>query len=294
MNDPQLFKIHARMEKLSNFLSPEVTIVTAYFNIGSLNKGGIFGQYTPDRYKKWMSVFQRIDNPLIVFSDSDEVEKLFLDLRKHFPRNRTKVLIIKREDMWAFKLSPEIKEVFSQPNYPHYDPNTVNENYSCVMHAKFELVNKVICEELFHTKYIAWLDVGLFRAVVDERHIFPLSVPPDFDPDKVAYSGQREFDPTLSAYQIVKNDRVWVGGAMFLGRPEVLYVYTEDYKRAVRKLLDMKIMSTDQQVIKLSCVVSILLYSLNFDCFSWLQNFLIRTKDLFQMILLFLDSRFLS
>ena len=48
--------------------------------------------------------------------------------------------------------------------------------------------------------------------------------------------------------EIVSGNLVWVGGAMFMARPEVMYIYTQDYMRAVRKLLDMKVMSTDQQV----------------------------------------------
>ncbi|KAK7508108.1 hypothetical protein BaRGS_00000347, partial [Batillaria attramentaria] len=249
VNDPDLDKVHSRMEQLKETLSSEVTIVTAYFNIGNLNKGGVFNKYTPDRYKRWMSVFGRIDNPLIVFADSEEVIKLFQILRGHFPPERTKTFLIDRDKLWAFQLAPEIKAVFSQPGYPQSDPNTVYENYSCVMHAKFELVHKVIREELFHTKYVAWLDIGLFRGVVHEKHLFPLRLPPNFDRDKVAYSGQARFDPSLTPFQIIAEDRVWVGGAMFLGRPEVVYVYTQDYMRAVRKLLDMKLMSTDQQVI---------------------------------------------
>lgn len=248
VNDPELKKIYQRMTNHANSMSSEVTIITAYFNIGNLNKGGMFGQYTPEKYIKWMSVFGRIDNPLIVFTDSTEVKQIFENLRKPFPRERTQIYLIEREELWAFKLAPEIKEVFSQPNYPFHDPNTVHENYSCVMHAKFELVSKVIREELFHTKFVAWLDIGLFRAVVDEKHVFPLSIPPNFDMTKVAYSGQSKFDPTLTAYQIVAGNKVWVGGAMFLARPEILYIYTQDYMQAVRKLLDMKIMSTDQQV----------------------------------------------
>ena len=37
-------------------------------------------------------------------------------------------------------------------------------------------------------------------------------------------------------------------GASFLATPEVAFVYCSEYRRAVRKFLDIKIMSTDQQV----------------------------------------------
>jgi hypothetical protein len=248
VKDPELKKLHARMLEGETTMSPEITVITAYFNIGALNKGGPFGQYTPNKYIKWMSVFGRIENPLIIFTDSVEVEEIFRGLRAPFPAERTRIVLVERKDLWAFSLAEEIKAVFAQPGYPHFDPNTVHENYSCVMHAKFELVNRVIRQQLFTTKYLAWLDIGLFRAVVDETHTFPLVLPPNFDEDKVAYSAMIKFDPTLTPKQIIQQDMVWVGGAMFIARPEVMYIYTQDYMRAVRKLLNMKLMSTDQQV----------------------------------------------
>ncbi|BFY99776.1 hypothetical protein BsWGS_02814 [Bradybaena similaris] len=249
--DLELKKIHTRMISKADTLSSEVTIVTAYFNLGNLNKGKKLGLggYTPEKYKRWMAVFGRIDNPLIVFTDSPEIVEIFKELRSHFASERSTIVLLNRTSLWSFSLAPRIKEVFTQPGYPAIDPNTVNENYSCVMHAKFELVNKVIREEMFHTKYISWLDIGLYRAVVDETHIFPIRVPPGFDDTKVAYSGQHKFDTTLSPYQIIIEDRTWVGGAMFLARPEVMYVYTQDYMRVVEKLLAENMMSTDQQVI---------------------------------------------
>ncbi|GFR99729.1 protein htrL [Elysia marginata] len=251
-SDPVLKAIHERMLTKSKFMTSEVTLVTAYFNLGKLNKGRKFGigpGYTPEKYKRWMSVFGRLDNPLVVFTDSHDIADMFYEMRAHFGDERTRIIKMNRTDLYSFSLAPRIKEVFSQPGYPAYDPNTVNENYSCVMHAKFELVAKVIKEELFNTRYVSWLDIGLFRAVVDEQYIFPVRLPHGFDPDKVSYSGQTVFDSSLSPYQIIVEDKAWVGGAMFLGRPEVLYVYTQDYLRAVEKLLDEGMMSTDQQVI---------------------------------------------
>ncbi|KAK6989984.1 hypothetical protein BgiMline_013251 [Biomphalaria glabrata] len=251
LTDPDVKAIHERMVAQDSRLSSEITIVTAYYNLGNLNKGKKLGLggYTPEQYKNWMSVFGRIDNPLIVFTDSQDVIDIFTESRRHFEPERTKIVPLNRTSLWAFSLAPRIKEIFSLPGYPSHDPNTVNENYSCVMHAKFELVSKVIKENMFFTKYISWLDIGLYRAIVSEKHIFPIRLPPGFDQDKIAYSGQHKFDSTLSPYQIIEEDKTWVGGAMFLGRPEVVYVYTQDYMRSVEKLLSEKMMSTDQQVI---------------------------------------------
>ena len=162
--------------------------------------------YTPQRYMRWMSVFGRIHNNLIVFTDSQKVFDIFTKLRAKFSSNMTTIVYLNRTELWSFSLAPKIKEVFSQPGYPKHDPNTVNEYYSCVMHAKFELINKVIKEKMFRTKYISWLDIGLFRDVVEEKHKFPIKIPPGFEQDKVAYSEQREFMPNLTPFQVCTNN----------------------------------------------------------------------------------------
>ncbi|XP_050402822.1 uncharacterized protein LOC126819050 [Patella vulgata] len=228
-------------------LTSEVTIVTAYFNIGSFPKGG--GEYTPGLYAHWMSVFGRLDNPLIMFTDSEDVLEIFKRLRAKFPAERTKLFLIARDKLWAFSLASTIKSIYSQPNYPQFKPNTINEKYSCIMHAKFELMNKVIREKLMNTRYVSWLDIGLFRAVVYETHIFRIDLPKDFDHTKIGYSGVKEFDVSLTTHDVVSNNLVWVGGAMFIGTPDIMYIFTEDYIRSVTKMIEMKIMSTDQQVL---------------------------------------------
>ncbi|XP_041359897.1 uncharacterized protein LOC121376156 [Gigantopelta aegis] len=244
--DPVLIDIH-RFSEISA-LSTEVTVVTAYFNIGAFAKD-LSGPRTPSVYHRWMSIFGRLDNPLIIFSDQDNVLEVFRKLRSRYPPNRTKIIKVEKTELWAFSLAPNISEIFRQKDYPAHQPNTINENYSCVMHAKFELMNRVIREKLYATKYISWLDIGLFRAVTHEKHSFLMQIPPDWNENKIAYSEVHEFDPSLTPRDCIFKNLVWVSGAMFMGRPEVLYLYTKDYMSAVKKLIGQKLMSTDQQVI---------------------------------------------
>ncbi|ESP01296.1 hypothetical protein LOTGIDRAFT_157475 [Lottia gigantea] len=229
-------------------VSSEITIVTAYFNLGSFAKGR-HQQYTPSKYKRWMSVFGRLQNPLIVFTDSADTVDTFKIIREKFPINDTKIFLVKRESLWSFSIANQIKNIFNQPDYPEIFPNTVNENYSCVMHAKFELVNKVINENLIKTKFVSWLDIGLYRHFVEESHNFRIRLPQNFDISKVAYSQVKEFDSSLKPMEVVSGNLVWVGGAMFMGKYDTMYLYTQDYMESVKKLLSIKVMSTDQQVI---------------------------------------------
>ncbi|XP_067670379.1 uncharacterized protein [Haliotis asinina] len=232
-----------------SLLKPEITVITAYFNIGSFAKGTKSNVYTPSRYMNWMKVFGRIRNNLVAYTDSKDVFDLLTSLRRRFPSNMTKVFLIRRADLWSFSLSKEIRNIYRQPNYPQHYPNTVNENYSCAMHAKFELVNRVLVEELFPTEYFCWLDIGLFRALVDDNSMFKLQIPNQWDKRKVAYSKVYGFNDKATTESVMKGNQVWVGGAMFLGTPQVLHNYTEDYMNTVKMLLRRHLMNTDQQVI---------------------------------------------
>ena len=42
---------------------------------------------------------------------------------------------------------------------------------------------------------------------------------------------------------------MFLAGGIFIGRPEYLLLFVEDYRQAVEELIKMKIMSTDQQVL---------------------------------------------
>ncbi|XP_071119822.1 uncharacterized protein [Haliotis cracherodii] len=226
-----------------SLLKPEITVVTAYFNIGSFAKGSTSNTYTSSRYMHWMNVFGRIRNNLVAYTDSRDTFNLLNNLRRKFPSNMTKVFLIDRANLWSFSLAGEIRSIYTQPNYPHHHPNTVNENYSCAMHAKFELVNKVLMEELFPTKYFCWLDVGLFRNLADDNSVFKLQIPHEWDKSRVGFNDKATIE------SVIKGNSVWVGGAMFLGTPEVLNKYTEDYMNTVKMLLKQRLMNTDQQVI---------------------------------------------
>ncbi|XP_070207809.1 protein HtrL-like isoform X2 [Littorina saxatilis] len=226
----------------------EVTVVTAYFNLGQLDKAGGEGRYTPNLYKKWMTIFGDLDNRLIVFADAQDTVDLFKRIRARYPPERTTIFLVKRQELWAFRLEKEIAAIYSQPNYPKHPPNTINPLYSCAMHAKFELVQRVIRERLYTTPFIAWLDIGLFRGEVGKNQTIHLTAPTDLDRTKVGYSEVNKFE-SMSARDVIARNKVWVGGASFVGTPDVVYEYCSDYRRAVRLLLDMKLMSTDQQVI---------------------------------------------
>ena len=173
-----------------------------------------------------MSIFKKIINPTIAYFDNVEFCNYFKVLRQHLPPNITQVIYIDRKDLWAFQIQNKIEEIFKQPGYPEHSPNTIKPEYSCAMHAKYELMKRSTIENLFKTKYFSWIDIGLFRHLkVNEEPQFGIFIPKHFSETSVAYGLVAHRNPLLTSTDIVYVNSVWVCGCIFIGRIDVMLRY---------------------------------------------------------------------
>jgi hypothetical protein len=261
--------------------SDELTVVTAFFDIGSFEKGAGGPTMSSAVYQRWMSIFARISNPVVAYFDQLSNADLMRLYRRGLPANRTRVVLIDRPRTVSFgRFRPRIDDVFRRLGYPRRSPNTSNANYSAAMHAKYEIVLRTINDDPFNTRYYCWLDVGLFREllprragadnfllrVVDDdesgdggggggggKGRFRLGLPVGFDDSRIAYTEISEPDASVerrpTAEEIVRHEYVWVCGCFFLGRADRLARWAVEYLLAVDKMLEAGWMSSDQQVI---------------------------------------------
>ncbi|OWF55175.1 Protein HtrL [Mizuhopecten yessoensis] len=230
-------------------LEDGITFVTAYFDLGTFQKGIIltdlsYGKHT---YIDWMTAFSKFNNSVILFTDSSDVATLFQILRKQFPSHMTRIINIQQDSLWSFKLAPQIKQIYAQLGYPYYSPNTINEKYSCAMHVKYEALEMVIRQKQYKTKHLAWIDIGYFRD--KETKTFTLEIPPDLKKDHIAFMQNKKFEKGLLPLDIIGDNMVWLAGGMFLGQPDYLLTFIADYRRTVESLIADNLMSTDQQVL---------------------------------------------
>ena len=202
----------------------------------------------PSKYREWMSVFQYIENPLYAYVDSVENLEAFKEIRKTYI-NKTKVILIDKNEIWGFNLRENISKIFSSPFYPKFYPNTVNANYSCAMHAKYGVMNQSIYENAFGTKYFAWIDVGYFgRSINDINSPFGIHLPHNFNEHKVSF-GEVYKPMRRTLKQIIENNEIWVAGGFFLANINVMKRWVEDYMYYTKKFIELGLISTDQQVI---------------------------------------------
>lgn len=233
----------------------EITLVTAYFDLGTFAKGSSEKQYTPNDYKTWITVFSLIKNPVIFYVEkSSPLISLIQQFRSKFPERITTIYEVERAELWSFKLLPRIAKIYSRAGYPKHLPNTVLPEYSAAMHAKYELMKRAIEINPFDCNYFAWTDVGLFRGLVpiaNSTKNFRLVLPTELiKSQSIAYSQVYDFQPNLDASTIVINNMVWVGGAYFVGRSDALLHWTAEYVNGVERMMnETNFMSTDQQII---------------------------------------------
>lgn len=225
--------------------SDGITVVTAYFNLGTFRKGQ-FNTFSTNTYYAWMINYGYVNNTVILFTDLPDLAIKFKIRRSRFPEYMTKIYLVRQEEFWAFQLKSVIQDIFDQPGYPKHYPNTVLPSYSCAMHVKYDLIEKVIKEGLLTTKYLAWIDVGYFRE--NHQHVFTLHPPKDIKDDHISFTQIRTFY-NITPKTIIYDNLVWIAGGLFVGRPEYLLLFVEDYKKMVLEMIDMKLMSTDQQVL---------------------------------------------
>ena len=228
--------------------SNDITVVTAFIDIGDFRKGSRNNTRTPNAYLKWSETFKYMLNPLVVYTDSQHFYDHMLELRTK-SKNKTRVFMFNRTSSWAFQMKDDIKEIFDMKHYPKHYPNTVVPEYTCTTHAKFDVVSRAATNNYFYTKYIMWLDIGYFRYIAMKKQYFKLELPSDFNESRIAVTQVYNVSMSKEPSVIIKGNINWVGGGLFLGKRNIILQFTEEYKTAVDYFRSKKLMNVEQHII---------------------------------------------
>ncbi|XP_060074078.1 uncharacterized protein LOC132553815 [Ylistrum balloti] len=224
-----------------------LTVVTAFFDIGNYPRGSKSSR-GPDKYKQWIRVFAWIQNPVIFYTDSEEFEQIFLDLRQNVTSN-TKVIRVSREILWSFQIKPKVEQIFANPKYPKHKPYTTVPNYTCVTHSKFPIIADAAKRNIYTSKYFAWVDIGYFREIENATNKFWLEVPSEFDQTRIAATQIFNSKHSVSAKTVIKLSMNWIGAGVFLGERDVFIRFAEQYKQSVMRFLNKGLISVEQYMI---------------------------------------------
>ncbi|XP_059168894.1 uncharacterized protein LOC131950687 [Physella acuta] len=233
---------------------PSITIVTMFLNLGTLQKWS--GTRTLDRYKQWMTTWGWLKNPVVAFFEDEEILQYFKQIRTQQPAHRTVIVKISRSQLGAFKNLERIQQVYKNSSYSKLSPTMINANYSCTMSAKYDALIFAMDHKLIRTKYLAWMDIGLFRNLIEDsmgqkNKNFTLEIPPDFNNSRIGFTevAPRHKMERLSPWDYIKNSYVWLAGGYVMGTQQVIRTFVKSYKSTVQELLKANMSSTDEQII---------------------------------------------
>lgn len=198
-----------------------ITIVTAFYDIGrgdwTPEKGfPHYLQRTTETYIERFSHMAQLENPMIIFSTPDIIEKLRplrgerptkwvdFDLFKNYADLIKQIHDIQKKDEYQNMIHP------SQRANPEY----WNPHYVIVNFLKSVFVNLAIKHKMINTELIAWLDFGYCRT--------PDKIPAskkwsyDFDVNKMHLFNYKEYDG-VPIQRIISTNDVYILGAKIVG-----------------------------------------------------------------------------
>lgn len=187
-------------------------------------------------------------NPVIFYTDSVEFANLFAAARKS-QMAKTEIMLMSRDELWSFHMLSHVRKIFSRKGYPKHYPNTHVPEYACMTHSKIPLLEDAVKRNTFSTKYYSWIDLGYFKNIVSNNHSFWEIIPRDFNDSKIGVTKVAAKRPKDSAKTIIYRNLNWIAGGIFIGKPDVILKFANQYKQATLRFLDQDLMNAEQQIL---------------------------------------------
>ncbi|KAK3100590.1 hypothetical protein FSP39_022236 [Pinctada imbricata] len=246
------------LKNAPEFTEPEgsrrsMTIVSAFFDMGTFKKGTEEKKRNSSIYIEWSRPYRYMNNPMVIFTDNEHFKQEMLKIRENH-LSRTMVVLIPKNLLWSYKLIPWIEKIIRTPGYPEYHPNTVLPEYSSAMFAKTELVAYVAEKNFFNTDYFCWIDIGYYRNILDRRKPFWLEVPNSFDRKRVALTGVYKIDlENTPVRDVFLRKMDWLAGGLQVTTSDVAVRFNKQFQDSLVRYLSMGYVNSDQQVIFSMC-----------------------------------------
>lgn len=142
----------------------EITIVTAYFNIGREKWKGY--ERGDNKYVNYFDFWAKIKNNIIVYTDKNLVNKVYEIREKYGLKEKTKVIAINNLydiDVLLYNRMKEVMENEISLNFHFYKeikrPEAWNVEYNYVTFLKYYFVNKAVIDFNLNG-LVSWLDFG--------------------------------------------------------------------------------------------------------------------------------------
>jgi len=127
------------------------TIVTAYFML-EISKA------SHDKYSEWMQNMLAIDNPMIIFCDSQSFD--MIQLFRSNKLNKTHIIVTEFSDFYSYRYSKNFLEHHNKDLEQFRGHNIL---LYMIWSEKSHFLKRSIELDPFKTDYFLWVDIGCFR-----------------------------------------------------------------------------------------------------------------------------------
>jgi len=234
-----------------------ITIVTAFFDIGrgdwSSDKGlPHYLQRSTDTYLERFGYMAKLDNPMVIFTSEDMVEKITklrdgrptdiitLDFKESFKPFKEIVSKIQKDPAFQAKINP------MQVHNPEY----WNADYVVVNAMKSSFVVEAIRKSLVQTELVAWLDFGYCRDESTLNGVTSWNYP--FDKEKIHFFNVKDWKKETIIEDVIANNDVHITGPCIVAGIDKWPLLQRLVAHSTNELVKNNLIDDDQTLLLMS------------------------------------------
>ncbi len=265
-------------------MQPNITIVTAFFDLGRGDwQGYISGHPLPHYLKRstehYFSCFERLlklDNDIVVVTSSDLIEKF-----KPYLEKKPNLTILDFED-WRKDLHPDIRKKveavhkdlsFMKMVQQPYNPEYWSADYIMVNFLKSYFVNYAMEMGIVKTELVSWIDFGYCR----EDSTVPTNTwSYDFNPELIHFFSVKNNVPTrIDLKDIIATNNVFIQGCHIVASKKNWYKLLTEVHFYMNQLLSLDLVDDDQTILLMAYVMHPEWYEIHYldESKGWFQIF---------------------
>ena len=249
---------------MKGFAMSEITVVTAFFDVGRGNlpyekHGRVLPEYqhrSVDTYFEYFSHLSELKNDMVIYTSNDLAQRVSEQRAKNDLIDKTKICALEYYLPQEFnQIKEKIQEIQSNPNYIN---KVINPQLIEYWHADYVLVNILkslyVCHAIEHglikTDLVSWIDFGYCRnnTTIPEYKTWNYN----FDVNKMHLFNQREIEPNRPIDSIIYTGDVYIQGCHIVGGKSAWLRFRNIMLNCLDALLKNNLIDDDQTLLLMS------------------------------------------
>lgn len=232
----------------------EITIVTAFFDIGRENWKGF--ERDQNKYVDYFRFWAKIKNKLVVYTDEITAEKVWKIREEYGLKEQTQVIIIDDVNLLDEQIFSEIAGVVSDNRFTSFrerpeNPESHSAKYNYVTYLKPYFIADAIKKDLIDGM-IAWMDFGYNHGGEACIHSSEFDFLWEYDFSSNIHIFATEEIDDMPVFDIVKKMRVYISGGIIVA-PDVLWQELADlFRKSILHLTHCGLADADQTLLVMS------------------------------------------